>query len=198
MIMQISLIIFAYLFGSVASAIVVCKLMRLSDPRTQGSGNPGATNVLRLHGKKAAAMTLAGDVFKGVIPVLLAKGLDAPDIIIALTGIAVFTGHLFPVYFSFHGGKGVATFIGVLSATYWLLGLTYISTWLLMAFLFRYSSLSALIATAMTPVFTVLLLPVPAFIAANSVMSIFLIWRHRSNIRKLIDGTEDKIGADGL
>lgn len=198
MIMQISLILFAYLFGSVASAIVVCKLMRLSDPRTQGSGNPGATNVLRLHGKKAAALTLVGDVLKGVIPVLLAKGLHAPDLIIALTGIAAFSGHLFPIYFSFHGGKGVATFIGVLFATYWLLGLTYIGTWLLMALLFRYSSLSALIAAAMTPVFTVLLLPNPVFIVANSVMGIFLIWRHRSNIRKLLDGTEDKIGANRL
>jgi glycerol-3-phosphate acyltransferase PlsY len=198
MIMQISLILFAYLFGSVASAIVVCKLMRLSDPRTQGSGNPGATNVLRLHGKKAATLTLVGDVFKGVIPVLLANGLHAPDHIIALTGLAAFSGHLFPIYFGFHGGKGVATFIGVLFATYWLLGLTYIGTWLLMTLLFRYSSLSALIAAAMTPVFTVLLLPNPVFIVANSVMSIFLIWRHRSNIRKLLDGTEDKIGANRL
>lgn len=198
MIMQISLILFAYLFGSVASAIVVCKLMRLSDPRTQGSGNPGATNILRLHGKKAAALTLAGDVLKGVIPVLLAKGLHAPDLIIALTGIAAFFGHLFPVYFRFHGGKGVATFIGVLFAIYWPLGLTYIGTWLLMTLLFRYSSLSALIAAAMTPVFTVLLLPNPVFIVANSVMGIFLIWRHRSNIRKLLDGTEDKIGANRL
>jgi glycerol-3-phosphate acyltransferase PlsY len=190
---QILLIIFAYMFGSIASAIVVCKLMQLSDPRTQGSGNPGATNVLRIHGKKAAALALAGDVLKGVIPVLMAKTLQAPDHIIALTGIAAFAGHLFPVFFNFRGGKGVATLIGVLTAFNWLLGLGYIVTWLLMAFLFRYSSLAALIAAVMTPVYTALLLPIPVLIAANSVMGIALIWRHRSNIHKLIDGKEDKI-----
>ena len=192
--LQILLIIFAYMFGSIASAIVVCKLMQLSDPRTQGSGNPGATNVLRIHGKKAAALTLTGDVLKGVIPVLMAKTLQAPDHIIALTGIAAFAGHLFPVFFNFRGGKGVATLIGVLTAFNWLLGLGYIVTWLLMAFLFRYSSLAALIAAVMTPVYTALLLPIPVLIAANSVMGIALIWRHRTNIRKLIDGKEEKIG----
>jgi glycerol-3-phosphate acyltransferase PlsY len=190
---QILLILFAYMFGSIASAIVVCKLMQLSDPRTQGSGNPGATNVLRIHGKKAAALTLAGDVLKGVIPVLMAKTLQAPDHIIALTGIAAFAGHLFPVFFNFSGGKGVATLIGVLTAFNWLLGLGFIFTWLLMAFLFRYSSLAALIAAVLTPIYMVLLLPIPVLIAANSVMSIALIWRHRTNIRKLIDGKEEKI-----
>ncbi|OGT33858.1 MAG: glycerol-3-phosphate acyltransferase [Gammaproteobacteria bacterium RBG_16_51_14] len=198
MIIQIALVILGYLCGSVASAIIVCKIMHLSDPRTQGSGNPGATNVLRLHGKKAAVLTLAGDVAKGAIPVLIAQGIHAPDPVIALTGIAVFTGHLFPVFFNFHGGKGVATYIGILSATCWLLGLSYIGTWLLMVALTRYSSLSALIAAVLTPVYTALLLPVPAYIAANSIMTIALIWRHRANIRKLMDGTETRIRINRL
>ena len=193
MIIQIALVILGYLCGSVASAIVVCKIMHLSDPRTQGSGNPGATNVLRLHGKKAAALTLAGDVAKGAIPVLLAQGIHAPDPVIALTGIAVFAGHLFPVFFNFQGGKGVATYIGILSATCWLLGFSHIGTWLLMVALTRYSSLSALIAAVLTPVYTALLLPVPVYIAANTIMTIALIWRHRANIRKLMDGTETRI-----
>lgn len=194
MTLQIILIIFAYLFGSVASAIVVCKVMQLDDPRTQGSGNPGATNVLRIHGKKAAILTLAGDVLKGFIPVSLANMLQAPDFIIALTGIAAFAGHLFPIFFNFRGGKGVATFIGVLTAFNWLLGLSYIVTWLLMAFIFRYSSLSALIAAIMSPVYTALFLPVPVLIIVNSIMAILLIWRHRTNIQKLIAGKEEKIG----
>ena len=154
--------------------------------------------MLGLHGKKAAVLTLAGDVAKGAIPVLIAQGIHAPDPVIALTGIAVFTGHLFPVFFNFHGGKGVATYIGILSATCWLLGLSYIGTWLLMVALTRYSSLSALIAAVLTPVYTALLLPVPAYIAANSIMTIALIWRHRANIRKLMDGTETRIRINRL
>jgi len=193
----ILLVPLGYLCGSVASAIVVCRILGLGDPRTQGSGNPGATNVLRLHGKRAAALTLAGDVLKGALPVLLARGLHAPDAIIAATGIAVFAGHLFPVFFRFQGGKGVATYIGVLFATCWLLGLGYIGTWLLIALLFRYSSLAALTAAVMTPVYTALVLPVPAYVLAYSIMTLTLLWRHRSNIRRLINGSEPRIGGAG-
>lgn len=188
------LIIVAYLLGSLASAILVCKLFGLSDPRAGGSGNPGATNVMRLHGKKAAILTLAGDVLKGVIPVLLAKALSSTELVIALCGLAAFFGHLFPVFFNFKGGKGVATLIGVLFATHWLLGLTYIGTWGITALLFRYSSLSALVAAALTPVYSWLILQNMGFVTCHIIMVSILIWRHQSNIQNLIAGTESKIG----
>ena len=193
--MSLLLIIIAYLSGSIACAVLVSKAMGLDDPRLTGSGNPGATNVLRLHGKKAAVLTLAGDVIKGIIPVLIAKAAGASDFIVAFTGLAAFVGHLYPVFFGFKGGKGVATFIGVLFASYWLLGLAFIGTWLIMAATFRYSSLSGILAALLTPVYSWLLLPSPAFLACFSFMSALLIWRHRSNIMNLLAGTEDKIGA---
>ena len=193
--MDISLVILAYLLGSVSSAVVVCKLSGLDDPRTQGSNNPGATNVLRLYGKKAAIPTLAGDVLKGVIPVIVGKLLNAPDMILACIGLAAFTGHLYPVFFNFKGGKGVATLIGVLFGTYWLLGLAFMGTWLLMAVIFRYSSLAGLTAATTAPIYTAFLLDSPWFIASNMLMAILLFWRHISNIKKLISGEEDKIGA---
>jgi glycerol-3-phosphate acyltransferase PlsY len=187
------LVVTAYLLGSIASAILICRLFGLSDPRVEGSGNPGATNVLRLHGKKAAILTLAGDVLKGVIPVLLAKAICNCELIIAICGLAAFLGHLFPVFFKFKGGKGVATLIGVLFATHWILGLAYIATWSISALLFRYSSLSALIAAALTPVYSWLVLQNTSFLICHIVMVIFLFWRHRSNINNLIAGTEDKL-----
>ena len=141
MLTDISLILLAYLLGSVSSAVIVCKLLRLEDPRTQGSKNPGATNVLRLHGKKAAIPTLAGDVLKGIVPVVIGHSLNSSDMILACIGLAAFSGHLFPVFFHFKGGKGVATFVGVLLGTYWVLGLAFMGTWLLMAAIFRYSLL---------------------------------------------------------
>ena len=147
MLINIVLIFLAYLLGSISAAILVCKLLGLSDPRIGGSGNPGTTNVMRLHGKTAAFLTLTGDVFKGIIPVLLAKVIVGSEFIIALSGFAAFLGHIFPIYFKFKGGKGVATLIGILLATHWLLGLAYVITWILTAAIFRYSSLAALIAT---------------------------------------------------
>lgn len=196
MIVHSGFILLGYLLGSVASAIVVCRMMGLGDPRSEGSGNPGATNVLRLYGKKPAALTLAGDVFKGLLPVLLARLLQMPDSIIALTGLAAFIGHLYPLYFRFQGGKGVATLFGVLSGAGWLLGLSFMATWLVLALLFRYSSLAAIIAAVMTPVYSWWLLPSPAYAISFSLMAAILIWRHRTNIRNLIAGTEDKIGND--
>ncbi|MEJ2761093.1 MAG: glycerol-3-phosphate 1-O-acyltransferase PlsY, partial [Gammaproteobacteria bacterium] len=179
MLINIAVIITGYLFGSVASAIVVCRLAGLGDPRAGGSGNPGATNVLRLYGKKAAAATLAGDVLKGLLPVLLAVWLKLPHLAVALTGLAAFAGHLYPVFFGFRGGKGVATFIGVLFGTYWLLGMAFVITWALVAAVSRYSSLSALTAAALVPVYTWLLLPEIAYIAGFVVMAALLYWRHR-------------------
>ena len=187
------LVVTAYLLGSIASAILICRIFGLSDPRAGGSGNPGATNVLRLHGKKAATLTLAGDVLKGVIPVLLAKAICNCELIIALCGLAAFLGHLFPVFFKFKGGKGVATLIGVLFATHWILGLAYIATWSISTLLFRYSSLSALIAAALTPLYSWFILHNMSFLICHIVMVIFLFWRHRSNINNLIAGTEGKL-----
>lgn len=188
------LIVIAYLFGSIASAILICRLFGLSDPREGGSSNPGATNVMRLHGKKAAILTLFGDVLKGVIPVLIAKALGSHELVIALCALAAFLGHLFPVFFGFKGGKGVATLIGVLIATHWILGLAYVFTWLISATLFRYSSLSALIAAALTPLYSWYILHDINILIGQIIMAILLIWRHQSNIQKLIAGTEDKIG----
>jgi acyl phosphate:glycerol-3-phosphate acyltransferase len=195
MLIDISLIILAYLLGSISSAVVVCKMMQLEDPRTQGSNNPGATNVLRLYGGKAAIPTLAGDVLKGVIPVVIGKLLNAPDMILAGIGLAAFTGHLFPIFFNFKGGKGVATLVGVLFGTSWILGLAFMGTWLIIAAIFRYSSLAGLTAATTAPIYTAFVLDSPWFIASNLLMAILLFWRHTSNIKNLISGKEDKIGA---
>ena len=195
MIIATTLILFAYLMGSVASAILVCRIMGLTDPRSGGSGNPGATNVMRLHGKKAAVLTLAGDVMKGVIPVLLAVYLKQTDLIIALCGLAAFAGHVFPIFFGFKGGKGVATLIGVLFATHWLLGLGFVVTWLVVAGLFRYSSLAALVAACLSPIYAWLILEALSYLVCHSIMVVMLVWRHQSNIKNLLNGNEGKIGA---
>jgi len=184
-------LVFGYLLGSVSSAIIVCKIAGLPDPRTLGSGNPGATNVLRVGTKKHAAITLAGDSLKSVIPVLLAKLMGA-DLDLQITiGLACFLGHLYPVFFNFRGGKGVATAIGALIATSWPIGLCTIATWLFVAKVLRISSLSALIAFLLTPIYAWQLeSSQPYFLNVVIVMSILLFWRHRSNIRNLISGTE--------
>jgi len=195
MILNISLVIIAYLSGSVSSAVIVCKLMQLDDPRLHGSNNPGATNVMRLHGKKAAILTLAGDLLKGLIPVLIAHAFNAPDLFTALVAFAAFSGHIFPLFFGFRGGKGVSTLIGVLFGMQWTLGLAFVLSWLLVAAVFRYSSLAGLIATALSPLFTIWLYPSPYYFASITGMTIILFWRHRSNIKNLIDGKEDKIGT---
>lgn len=195
MTIDISLILIAYLLGSLASAVIICKLMGMPDPRLDGSGNPGATNVLRLHGKKAGTLALAGDMAKGIIPVLLARYLDTSDIIIGLTGLAAFIGHLFPVFFGFKGGKGVATLFGVLTATGWTVGLLFALTWLAAAKLSGYSSLGGIVAALLAPVFALLLLPHPAYAICIAIMSALLLWRHRGNIGRLIAGTESKIGG---
>jgi glycerol-3-phosphate acyltransferase PlsY len=184
----------AYLLGSVSSAVVIARLMGLRDPRDVGSGNPGATNILRYGGKGAALLTLAGDILKGVIAVLIARALTTDDIVIVLTGFAAFLGHLFPVFFGFRGGKGVATALGVWLALNLWVGLALIGTWIAMAFLFRYSSLAALTASVMAPLYVAWLSPGAPYLAVMVVMSAILIFRHRSNIRNLLVGAETKIG----
>ncbi len=190
------LIAAAYLVGSLSSAIIVCKIMGLPDPRGTGSGNPGATNVLRFGGKKAAAITLAGDMLKGLLPVLLAQFLKLDATVIALTGFAAFMGHLYPLFFQFKGGKGVATMLGVLFGFSWLTGLATAATWLFMAKVVKISSLSALVATALAPVYVWLWFNHSNAIMLTAVMTVILFWRHRSNIRNLIQGTEDAIGSN--
>ena len=193
MLINILLIFSAYLLGSISAAIIVCKTLGLSDPRTGGSGNPGTTNVMRLYGKKAAFLTLVGDIFKGIIPVLLAKVIVNSEFIIAICGLAAFLGHIFPIYFKFEGGKGVATLIGILFATHWLLGVSYIITWILTALIFRYSSLAALIAALPIPIYSYFIEHNNQYAISFAVIAIILFWRHKPNIYNLLNGKEDKI-----
>jgi glycerol-3-phosphate acyltransferase PlsY len=188
------LIFASYLIGSLSSAIIVCKIMGLPDPRGKGSGNPGATNVLRFGGKKAAAITLAGDMLKGLIPVLIAKYMGISVEGIALVGLAAFLGHLYPVFFHFKGGKGVATMLGVMFGFSWWIGLATAGTWLFMAKIVKISSLSALVATALAPVYVWIWFNNIEPITVTVVMTVILFWRHRSNIQNMIKGTEDAIG----
>ena len=189
-----SLPVLAYLLGSISSAVVIARLMDLPDPREVGSKNPGATNVLRYGGKVAAVLTLAGDMLKGVAPVLIARALTADAVIITLTGFAAFLGHLFPVFFGFRGGKGVATSLGVWLALNPWVGLALLATWVFMALLFRYSSLSALTASLAAPIYVAWLSPGAPYLSTMIVMSAILILRHRANIHNLIAGKEAKIG----
>ena len=185
----------SYLLGSVSFAIVVSRLMRLPDPRSYGSKNPGATNVLRTGKKAAAVSTLAGDALKGLVAVLVVSH-TVPEAA-PYAGLAAFLGHLFPVWHRFQGGKGVATAAGVLFALDWRLGLGTVATWILIAAFLRYSSLAALVAAAFAPFFTALLFGFDATFAAVLAMAALLVWRHRENIARLIAGTESRIGMGG-
>jgi len=199
MIESILLIAAAYLLGSVSSAVVVCRLMGLPDPRTEGSGNPGATNVLRIGGKRAAIVTLFGDSLKGLLPLVVGHILPVPVPVAALaaTGLAAFLGHLYPVFFGFRGGKGVATALGVQFGLYWPIGLCVAGIWLLMAKAVKISSVSALVSMALAPVMVWLFWPEPILVAMQTVISTLLFWRHRSNIRNLLSGSEDSIAGSG-
>jgi len=190
------LVIGAYLLGSISSAILVCRAMGLPDPRTQGSNNPGATNVLRIGGKKAAAVTLFGDSLKGLLPMLLAHLLGATPTVLALTGMAAFLGHLYPLFFGFKGGKGVATALGVQFGLHWGLGLAVAGVWLFIAKVLNISSLAALVSMALAPLFIWLIWPVPELLIMQAVMTVILIWRHRSNIRNLLSGAEGRISKE--
>ena len=188
----------AYLIGSLSFAVIVSRVMGLSDPRSYGSGNPGATNVLRSGNKMAAILTLLFDALKGFVPVLLVDLYGAPYGLrtgtIALVGLAAFLGHLWPVFFRFQGGKGVATAAGVLLAFNPWLGAATLATWLIVALFFRYSSLASLAAAVFAPFYQMLIWEADAYAAAIAAMSLLLIWRHEGNIKKLLAGTESKLG----
>jgi len=186
----------AYLLGSISSAIIVCRTMDLPDPRTQGSNNPGATNVLRIGGKKAAAVTLLGDALKGLIPMLAAHLLDASPLIFALTGMAAFLGHLYPLFFGFKGGKGVATALGVQFGLSWMIGGAVAAIWLFVAKVMNISSLAALISMALAPAIVWWVWPSKELLIMQILMSLLLFWRHRSNIQNMLSGAEGKISKE--
>jgi glycerol-3-phosphate acyltransferase PlsY len=191
-------IVVAYLIGSVSFAVVVSRAMGLADPRSYGSGNPGATNVLRTGNRRAAILTLVGDAAKGAVAVLLARTLadrfGFDDLTLTLVGLAAFIGHLYPVFHGFQGGKGVATAAGVLLALSPWLGLATLSTWIVVAVFLRYSSLASLVAAVFAPAFYLLLAGADRVLLALAVMSALLVWRHRANISNLMAGTEGRIG----
>ena len=197
--LTIVFMIAAYLLGSISFAVVTSKLFGLADPRSYGSGNPGATNVLRSGKKAAAALTLLGDAAKGWLAVFLAIRFSPPDVpytmLAAAVALSVFIGHLFPVFLRFKGGKGVATALGVLLALNVWVGLAGLATWLLTVAVFRMSSLSALVAAVATPVYAVLLDLPREWVLASGIMSLLLVWRHKSNIQNLLAGKEGKIGS---
>ncbi len=199
MLANIFAVIAAYLIGSLSFAVIVSKFYGMDDPRTYGSGNPGATNVLRSGKKKAAALTLLGDALKGWLAVCLAlwlqDALGLSHTTIALVAVAALVGHMWPVFFGFKGGKGVATAAGVLLALSWPLALLTALVWLVMAFGFKVSSLAALTATVLSPVFAWFLLPYGSWKWAVLVIALLVLYRHKSNIQKLLKGEESKIGG---
>lgn len=192
------IVITAYLIGSISFAVVVSRAFRLPDPREYGSGNPGATNVLRTGHKSAAVLTLLGDCVKGWLAVFVAGQSAAygAELVMALAAVAVILGHMYPVFHRFHGGKGVATALGALLALNWILALATLATWITIAVFFRYSSLAALIAALFAAFFTLILYHYAhPFVAAVAIIAAMLIWRHRANIRNLLDGKESRLGA---
>jgi len=183
----------AYLIGSLSTAIITCKIMGIEDPRKTGSKNPGATNVLRHGGKKAAIITLLGDMLKGLIPVLVFSQFQADALTIALVGLFALLGHIFPIYYGFKGGKGVATFYGVILGMNWLVGIIALAIWLGMAAMVKISSLSALVSVFFTPFILWYFSQSIELTAAVAVMSILVFWRHKENIQALRQGLELKI-----
>ncbi len=191
---QIIITAIAYLLGSISSAILTCRAMGLPDPRASGSNNPGATNVLRTGNKSAAAITLCGDLFKGFVPVLLAGSLTDNELLAAVAGLAAVLGHMYPVYYRFQGGKGVATTLGILFGLQWSLGVLWAVIWIIVALLFRYSALAALVATSVMLCYA-WFLPMSTWVTGILTMiTILIFWRHRTNIRNLLAGSETRIG----
>ena len=195
---NVSAVIAAYLIGSLSFAVIVSKYYGMDDPRTYGSGNPGATNVLRSGKKKAAALTLLGDALKGLVAVVLARclqdALTLSDITIAVVAVAALVGHMWPLFFGFKGGKGVATALGVLLALSPATALVCAAIWLVMAFGFKVSSLAALVATVAAPLVAFWLMPYPSWAWATVVIAVLVLYRHKSNIQNLLQGKEGKIG----
>lgn len=192
MITVIILGVIAYLLGSLSSAVLVCKFFNLPDPRTQGSCNPGATNVLRIGGKTAGFLTLLGDTLKGFIPVFIAHQVGINGFYLGVIAILVFVGHVFPIFLKFQGGRGVATVLGTLCAISPMLAICAFTTWLLVVIVFRYSSLAALIAAVAVPIYA-LFLGLFSYFLPLLIISSLLIWRHRDNIYRLRTGAESKV-----
>ncbi len=193
MLYNIAAILFAYLVGSLSSAIIICKIMKLPDPRTTGSNNPGATNVLRIGGKKAAIIALLGDMLKGLIPVLVARCFGIDGFMLALVALVACLGHLFPVFFKFQGGKGVATGFGAIVALSWPVGLIMLGIWAVVAGIFRFSSLAAIIAFLLSPLL-MNYFSNPNYVIPIAVLTLLILMRHKDNIQRLMKGQESKIG----
>lgn len=198
MLVNLLAVLTAYLIGSLSFAVIVSKFYGMPDPRTYGSGNPGATNVLRSGKKTAAVLTLLGDAVKGLVAVLLARclqdALGLEQITIAAVAVAALVGHMWPVFFGFKGGKGVATAVGVLLALSWPVALVCIAVWLVIAFGFKVSSLAALTAAVISPILAYFWISETSWVAAVAVIAVLVLLRHHSNIRKLLSGQESKIG----
>ena len=187
----IGLTMFAYLLGSVSTAIITCKVMGLPDPRAEGSHNPGATNVYQIAGRKAAIITLLGDLLKGFIPVLIARVLGLDELVLAGVAMAAFMGHLYPIFYRFHGGKGVATAFGIILGINAWVALAMLLTWLLVYTTFKLSSLAALLTAFLTPLYFYFIDDASVYSGMAIVITVFIFYSHRSNIVKIIDGTED-------
>lgn len=192
--LTIGFAVLGYLLGSVSTAVVICRALGLPDPRGEGSGNPGATNVLRIGGRLPAALTLAGDFLKGTLPVLITRAITDDMAAIAAVGLAAFAGHLYPIFFGFRGGKGVATGLGVLLGWSWMALVLTGGSWLLVALLTRLSSFSALMAFLLAPSFLWWTTHSVVLVGTMAIMTLMLYWRHRSNIANLVTGKEKKIG----
>lgn len=191
--LSILYIIIGYLIGSVCSAIIVCRIFSLPDPRTEGSNNPGATNVLRIGGPKCAIIVLVADMLKGFLPVILFKLIGADDTTLGFVCVATVFGHMFPVFFQFKGGKGVATALGAMIGLNWLLGALVVATWLAVAVISRYSSLAAVTALVLAPFYSIIVTHnVDAFVPL-AIIAMFVVYKHHANITRLIDGREPKI-----
>ncbi len=195
MLVDLLLIVAAYLLGSVSTAIIACRLLRLSDPRSVGSGNPGATNVLRTGGKAAAGITLVGDVLKGLAPVLIAQSLDMGEIAVGAVALAAFCGHVYPIYYGFKGGKGVATALGALLGVHALVAILALGTWLVAAFMFRFASVASLAAGLLAPAYMLWITGSAGLTGITIMMAMLIFWRHRRNIRQLLEGSENRIGS---
>lgn len=186
-------ILLGYLIGSISSSIITARLMNLPDPRSLGSGNPGATNMLRTGNKKAAGITLVGDLLKSLIPLLVAHALNVDILVLCMVGLAAILGHMYPIYYRFSGGKGVATTVGALTGIYWPLAAIWIIGWLITARISGYSSLAALVATTLTPVASMALHQHAIVTMTCVLIAIIVAWRHRGNINRLLKGEESKI-----
>jgi len=186
-------IVLAYLLGSLNFAIILCKATGVSDPRQEGSKNPGATNVLRLGGKKLAAFVILGDILKGVVPVLLAKVCGIENTALSIVALAAVLGHIYPVFFKFEGGKGIATMLGAILALSFSVGLVLVITWVLIAALSRFSSLASIISAILLPLY-LLFFSEPYYVLPMLILSAIILIRHRTNIQRLIKGTEPKLG----